>query len=78
VIQTIAGIQNSQYEGANILLPGNGKREDDFISADLNLLWLLNQDWRIDTRLAYIRNDSNIELREYDRLMASINLNYNF
>jgi len=78
VIQTIAGIQNSQYQGANILLPGNGKREDDFISADLNLLWLLNQDWRIDTRIAYIRNDSNIELREYDRLMASINLNYNF
>jgi len=78
VLQAIAGIQNSQYAGANILLPNNEKREDNFINADLNLLWLLNQDWRIDTRIAYINNNSNIELREYDRLMASINLNYNF
>ena len=78
VLQTGAGIQQSQYEGVNPLLANNEKREDDFINADLNLLWLLNHDWRIDTRISYVKNSSNISIREYDRLLSSINLNYNF
>jgi len=77
VVQTMVGMQNSQYAGANILINGD-KREDNFINADLNLLWLINHDWRLDTRISYVKNTSNIDIREYDRSLVSINLNYTY
>ena len=77
ILQTVAGIQNSQYAGNNILIAGD-KREDDFLNANINLLWLINRDWRLDTRISYVKNTSNIEIREYDRMLASINLNYTY
>lgn len=77
ILQTAAGIQNSQYKGDNAEI-GDDKREDNFINADLNLLWLISHKWRLDTRLAYVDNSSNSDIREYNRWLASINLNYNF
>jgi len=77
ILQAAAGLQNSQYKGDNILKSGE-KRKDDFASADVNLLWLINHDWRLDTRVSYVKNTSNVVIREYDRLLASINLNYTY
>lgn len=77
VLQTAVGIQNSKYKGPNVLISGD-RRQDDFVNADLNLLWLIDHRWRLDTRIAYVDNTSNVELREYDRLLTSLNLNYNY
>ena len=79
VVQTAAGWQNSQYAGEQTIPAFIGlTRKDDFVSADLSLLWLITHKWRLDTRISYVKNTSNIQLREYDRLLTSINLNYNY
>jgi len=82
VLQSSFGLQNSKY-GAGQFNITDGQiginpvvRKDDFYSADISLLWLLNQDWRIDTRISYIENVSNILIREYDRTLFSLNLSY--
>ena len=78
-LQTTASIQNSQYAGSQVnpLFPGI-TREDDYITADANLLWLYEKDLRLDTKISYSQNSSNVELYEYDRIMFSVNLNYAF
>jgi len=79
ILQTAVGLQNSQYAAEQTDIDGNvATRKDDFASADINLLWLINHDWRLDTRVSYVKNTSNVEIREYDRLLASINLNYTY
>jgi len=78
ILQAAVGSQGSRYKGEQVTDPVGVKRSDTYNTADLNLFWLLNKDWRIDTRIAYSKNTSNVPLREYDRLLASINVNYNF
>lgn len=78
ILQAALGSQGSRYKGEQVTEPVGIKRRDTYNTADLSLFWLLNKDWRVDTRIAYSRNDSNVPLREYDRLLASINVNYNF
>lgn len=78
ITQVSLSSQGSRYKGEQITVPVGTKRRDTYNTADLRLLWLLNKDWRIDTRIVYSKNDSNVPLREYDRLLASINVNYNF
>lgn len=77
IFQTVVGLQNSQYAGDNFVLGGD-KREDDFANASINLLWLMSRDWRLDTRLSYVENTSNVDTREYDRVLASLNLHYSY
>jgi len=78
ILQAALGSQGSRYKGEQVTVPVGTKRSDTYNTADLNLFWLLNKDWRVDTRIAYSKNTSNVPLREYDRLLASINVNYNF
>jgi hypothetical protein len=78
ILQVALGSQGSRYKGEQVTEPVGTKRRDTYNTADLSLFWLLNKDWRVDTRIAYSKNDSNVPLREYDRLLASINVNYNF
>ena len=78
IMQAAIGSQGSRYKGEQITVPVGIKRKDTYNTADLSLFWVLNKDWRVDTRIAYSKNDSNVPLREYDRLLASINANYNF
>ncbi len=79
VLQTALGFQNSKYAAEQTIPAFAGTtRKDDFVSADMNLLWLITHEWRLDTRISYVKNSSNITLREYDRLLASVNLNYNY
>ncbi|MCW9012140.1 MAG: surface lipoprotein assembly modifier [Gammaproteobacteria bacterium] len=78
-LQISAGYQSSEYAGEQTFpLFAGIVREDDFTSADINLLWLFHKDWRLDTKISYTENSSNIELYNYDRTVFSLNLNYAF
>ena len=81
-LQTSAGYQNSEYAGENTTLALFGTtgvvRDDDYVSADMNLLWLFQRDWRMDTRFSYVDNRSNVESNAYDRTLFSVNFNYAF
>jgi len=68
------GTQISEYGAPSI--GTSVTREDTFNTADLNFLWLLSKDWRVDTKISYSKNDSNVAIRDYDRTRISLNLNY--
>ena len=78
-LQTAVGLQSSEYAEPQTFYAFDGViREDDYNSADLNLLWLIDKNWRLDTRLSYANNKSNVQIYKYDRTMFSVNLNYAF
>jgi len=70
------GTQISEYGAPN--LATSVTREDTFDTVDLNFLWLFSKDWRLDTKISYSENDSNLAIRDYDRTRISLNLNYAF
>jgi hypothetical protein len=73
------GRQTSEYAGPQTFFAfNNAIREDHYSSADINLLWLINKQWRLDTRLSYADNHSNVQIYKYDRTVFSLNLNYAF
>ena len=78
-LQTALGLQSSEYAAPQTFdLFNDAIREDDYSSADINLLWLINKKWRLDTRLSHAENTSNVQIYKYDRTMFSLNLNYAF
>lgn len=78
-LQTAFGRQNSEYAGPQTsFLFNNAIREDHYSSADINLLWLMDKQWRLDTRLSYADNHSNVQIYKYNRTVFSLNLNYAF
>ena len=78
-LQISAGYQTSEYAGEQTFpLFAGTIRDDDLTSADMNLLWLFNKDWRLDTKISYSENSSNVELYNYDRTVISLNVNYAF
>lgn len=76
-LQTSISTQQSEYGGPQELAP-TVTREDTFNTADLNLLWLFEKNWRLNTKIGYSKNDSNVAIRNYDRTRISLNLNYAF
>lgn len=78
-LQAAVGQQSSEYAAPQeFALFNNAIREDDYSSADINLLWLMSKKWRLDTRLSYAKNTSNVQIYKYDRTLFSLNLNYAF
>jgi tetratricopeptide (TPR) repeat protein len=78
-LQIAAGLQTSEYAGEQTFpLFAGIIREDDYTTANANLIWLINKDWRLDTKLGYNKNDSNVELYSYDRTTIGLELNYAF
>ncbi|MCW8854439.1 MAG: surface lipoprotein assembly modifier [Gammaproteobacteria bacterium] len=75
-LQLAGTIQTSEYAAPYTSFSAN--REDDHVSADLNLLWLFERDWRLDTKVSYSDNQSNVEIFRYSRTQFSLNLNYAF
>lgn len=71
------GLQQSQYEGNSIIKPGT-TREDDYSSANLGLLWAFARKWRFDSRFNYTKNDSTLDLYDYERNVFKMTLNYTF
>lgn len=77
--QTSVGLQKSEYGAAQTFPAFFGiTRSDDFVTADMALLWLFYKDWRLDLRASTIKNDSNVELYNYDRTQVSLGVNYAF
>jgi len=67
-LQSAIGTQNSAYN----------EREDDYNTANLNLVWAFARKWRLDTRYGYTKNDSTDNLRSYQRKVINMTLNYTF
>jgi hypothetical protein len=77
-LQMAAGIQTSDYAEPQVLSFLGDIRQDNYISANLNLIWLIDKAWRLDTKLGYSKNDSNVELYSYDRTTIGLEANYAF
>ena len=75
--RTSIGSQNSAYAGTSAFSDGE-KREDNYNSADLGLIWAFDRKWRLDTRYSYVKNDSNDEFKSYTRSVLSVAMNYTF
>ncbi|MDH5472670.1 MAG: surface lipoprotein assembly modifier [Gammaproteobacteria bacterium] len=76
-LQLSTAMQTSEYADRHPLNL-SAIREDDHVSADLNLLWLFKRDWRLDAKASYSDNQSNVEIFRYNRTQFSLNLNYAF
>ncbi|VAW64462.1 hypothetical protein MNBD_GAMMA08-2578 [hydrothermal vent metagenome] len=76
-LQTAIGTQNSAYAGAPFSAPEEN-REDNYSTADLNLIWAFARKWRLDTRYSYTKNSSNDDLRNYERNLIKMLVNYTF
>jgi len=68
--------RSSEYETNTF--PFTKTRDEDFYSMSVNLNWRLTAQWRIGPRIAYSRNDSNLDLFEYERNVAEIRARYTF
>lgn len=78
-LQIAASMQTSDYAGEQTFPSFAGTiRKDDFTTANLNLIWLISKDWRLDTKLGYSKNESNVELYTYDRTTIGLEANYSF
>ncbi len=77
-LQSAIGTQNSAYAGVSSLSLDNTKREDDYNTADLNLIWAFARKWRLDTRYSYTKNSSTDDLRNYERNIINMAINYTF
>ncbi len=76
-LQSSYSLQNSEYDGDQVFPPGPA-REDDYTSTEVSLLWALKRKWRLDTRYNHTENDSNVNLRDYQRNTFEVSLNYTF
>ncbi|RDH81122.1 MAG: hypothetical protein DIZ80_13470 [endosymbiont of Galathealinum brachiosum] len=76
-LQTSIGTQNSAYAAGSALQPDT-KREDDYNTANLKLIWAFARKWRLDTQFAYSDNSSTEDLKNYERNVTSMTVNYTF
>jgi tetratricopeptide (TPR) repeat protein len=53
-------------------------RKDDQIDYRLGLTWSFAKDWSLTPQVQHTRNQSNIELNEYDRTLASVSVRRDF
>ncbi|MFW2372012.1 MAG: surface lipoprotein assembly modifier [Gammaproteobacteria bacterium] len=78
-LQASTGLQNSAYDDYQTFPAYNTIiRDDDYVTVDAQLLWLFYKQWRLDTKLSYSDNRSNVEIHNHDRTIISLNLNYAF
>ncbi len=53
-------------------------RNDTQFIASFGLEWDVLEDWRVIPEVTIIKNDSNIVLNEYDRVVAGVRVRYSF
>ncbi len=68
--------QRSDYKGEQILFLAS--REDSNTSIDVGTTWLIDRNWRVKGNLTYTRNESNIDLYEYERTQGMISVRYEY
>jgi len=66
--------QDTEY---GMLSSFTGKtRRDDHFTQTLKFTWRLERRWELSAKASLIKNESNVELYEYDRTVLSTNLRY--
>ncbi|MBY4676309.1 surface lipoprotein assembly modifier [Marinobacterium arenosum] len=68
--------QLSDYQGEDWLY--GIKRSDDYLSLAVDLSWQFANAWSAIAGYSYTRNDSNIELYDYDRNQLRLGVQYQF
>ncbi|WP_169828910.1 surface lipoprotein assembly modifier [Marinobacterium jannaschii] len=68
--------QRSNYRGTDFIY--NIRRDDNYLALALDASWKLPHDWRFISGISYSRNDSNIELHDYDRTQVRLGVQYQF
>jgi tetratricopeptide (TPR) repeat protein len=76
VVYANAGAQFSDYRRENLLF--RTTRDDDLYDIATGVSFELNPRWTLQPQLAYIRNDSNIAINEYDSVEVSLTLRRRF
>jgi len=83
-LQASIGTQTSDYEVPSKFfslttgLVEDRNRDDSYDTADLKLLWAFARKWRLDTQLNYTKNDSTLDIYDYERNVFEMSLNYTF
>ncbi len=54
------------------------EREDELYDVVAGASWSIAKGWSLRAQVLYLENDSNIDLFEYDRTDASLNLRVDF
>lgn len=67
---------DSEFQDINPLF--DAIREDSFFSTDVSVIYVLNSQWALQSRLSYMRNDSELDLYEYQRLKFWLGATYEF
>lgn len=70
--------QNSQFENVFFEQLYDDKREDDRFGLAASLDWQFRPRWRLSHTLTYARNDTFIDIFEYERFQALLRLSYTF
>jgi len=68
--------QHSRYRGDDWLY--NQRREDQYYAVSTRLEWGLNRHWVLSVGASYHRNDSSVELYDYNRKQVDLGLQYRF
>lgn len=68
--------QRSRYRGDDWLY--DQRREDQYYAASTRLEWSLNRHWVLSAGASYHRNDSSVELYDYNRKQVDLGLQYRF
>lgn len=75
------GAQFSKYELANAAFSSPTEsltRDDKQYDANLGMNWHYDKAWTVRPQIAYIRNNSNIVIYQFDRTDVSVTIRYDF
>lgn len=76
--------ENRKYDGNYILQLGpipfayDKERQDHLISTELGLTWKVLPQLQLRPQVSYLKNNSNIAARDYDRSVISLGVRYDF
>jgi len=70
------GVQTSEYDAVNAAFLK--VRDDTQVDANIGLNWHYDKLWTVRPQISYIRNNSNIEIFQFDRTDISISIRRDF
>lgn len=77
-LQLLTLWQQSEYTAPYLGLVFMPERSETYKSAELSLNWLIGPRWKATTSYAYSSNDSNVDMFNYSRNVARLNLRRDF
>jgi Tfp pilus assembly protein PilF len=77
-LQLLTLWQQSEYTAPYLGLAFMPERSEDYKSAEFSLNWLIDPRWKVATSYAYSSNNSNVDMFNYSRNVARLNLRRDF